>query len=173
MLKTLQTRAQHAFPRALGRLSELVPLELLDHELQMGHHRFGPSGTGLGWEARSMGREFRARSRLVIVGMRVGQASTTRSKSRIRVADLYKILRQGLSRPLSSRRSRILSRCKPSMLGAVENEAGPSPKYVALGRVRLGGRHGEDSKRAAELVGPDNPRAAEIGSDQGEGRAVR
>jgi hypothetical protein len=57
-----------------------------------------------------------------------------------------------------------LARCKPSMLGAVEDEPGPNSEYVALGRVRLGGCHGEDSKRAAELVGLNNPRAAEIGA---------
>src|SRR5215467_4997094 len=33
--------------------------------------------------------------------------------------------------------------------------------------------HGEDSKRAAGLVGLQSPRAAEIGCDQVEGRAVR
>jgi hypothetical protein len=45
-----------------------------------------------------------------------------------------------------------------------EGEPGPNSEYVALGRVRLGGCHGEDSKRAAELVGLNNPRAAEIGA---------
>jgi hypothetical protein len=37
--------------------------------------------------------------------------------------------------------------------------------------VGFDGRHGEDSKGAAELVGLHNPRAAEIGCDLG--RAVR
>ena len=55
--------------------------------------------------------------------------------------------------------------------GAIKNDPGPSPKYIALGRIRFGGRHGEDSKRAAGLVGLQSPRAAEIGCDQVEGRA--
>ena len=60
-----------------------------------------------------------------------------------------------------------------STISAIKNDAGPSPKYIGLGRIPFGGRRGEDSKRAAELVGLHNPRAAEIGCDQGEGRAVR
>jgi hypothetical protein len=48
----------------------------------------------------------------------------------------------------------------------------PNPKYIALGRIRFGGRHDEDSKRpnpSAFTI----PRAAEIDCDQSEGPAVR
>ena len=64
--------------------------------------------------------------------------------------------------------------CKPSIIGVIKNDPGLSPKYIAaLGRKPFGGRHRQDSKLAAGLVGVHNPRAAAIGYDQVKGRAVR